>query len=93
MVVVPGIAALRCAARLAAPNLAEVVVERIGEAIGHGLRRRREVISVPGAAIASRRAARELFRKVRRAMQETAPKIPERDAPPMPLAGKSAGTD
>ena len=93
MVVVPGVAALRSAARLAAPHLAEVVVERIGEAIGYGLRRRREVISVPGVAVASRRAARELFRKARRAMQEAAPKIPERDPPPMPRVGKSAGTD
>jgi short-subunit dehydrogenase len=93
MVVVPGIAALRGAARLNAPHLAEVMIERIGEAIGNGLRRRREVVSIPGIAVAGRRAAREMFRKVRRAMHDAAPKIPEREPPPIPLAGKSAGTD
>ncbi|MGE0260155.1 MAG: SDR family NAD(P)-dependent oxidoreductase [Alphaproteobacteria bacterium] len=92
-VVVPGTVALRSAARLDAPHLAELAIERIGEAIGHGLRRRREVVSIPGAAVTARRTARELFRRVRRAMRDAVPKIPEQEPPPTPLAGKSAGTD
>ena len=47
-IVVPGTVALRSAARLDAPHIAELAVERIGEAIGSGLRRNREVICGAG---------------------------------------------
>ena len=43
--------------------------------------------------VTARRAARVLFRKLRGAMLDAAPKIPEGERSPMPLAGKSAGTD
>ena len=94
-IVVPGTVALRSAARLDAPHIAELAVERIGEAIGSGLRRNREVIAVPGSAVAARRAMRALFRKLRRAVHDSVPAvtIPEPDPPPMPLAGKSASAD
>ena len=69
-IVVPGTVALRSAARLDAPHIAELAVERIGEAIGSGLRRNREVVAVPGSAVAARRAVRALFRKLRRAVHD-----------------------
>ncbi len=94
-IVVPGTVALRSAARLDAPHIAELAVERIGEAIGRGLRRRREVVAVPGTAVAARRATQALLRKLRRAVHDSVPAvtIPEPDPPPLPLARKSASAD
>ena len=89
-IVVPGTVALRSAARLDAPHIAELAVERIGEAIGSGLRRRREVVAVPGIAVAARRATQAFLRKLRRAVHDFVPAvtIPEPDPPPMPLAAQ-----
>ena len=94
-IVVPGTVALRSAARLDAPDIAELGVERVGVAIGAGLRWNREVVSVPDAAVAARRAMRVLFRKLRRAVQASVPAvtIPEPDPPPVPLAGGPASAD
>jgi short-subunit dehydrogenase len=94
-IVVPGTLAMRSAARLDAPHIAELAVERIGDAIGKGLRRHREIIAVPGIAVAARRAMQTSFRKLRRAVHDSVPAvtIPEPDSPPMPLAGKSASAD
>jgi capsular polysaccharide export protein len=94
-IVVPGAVALRGAARLDAPHIAELAIERIGDAIGKGLRRHREVIAVPGSAVAARRAARTLLRKLRRTVRDSVSPltVPEPDPPPMPLAGKSASAD
>jgi short-subunit dehydrogenase len=94
-IVVPGTVALRSASQLNAPHIAEFAVERIGEAIGKGLRRHREVIPVPGAAIAARRAMRALFGKLRRAVHDSVPAVtmPESDSTPLPLAGESARAD
>jgi capsular polysaccharide export protein len=94
-IVVPGSVALRCAARLDAPFIAELGAERVGEAIGKGLRRSREVISVPGSAAAARRAARAFFRKLRPTVRDLVRPVivSEQDTPSMPLAGESAGPD
>jgi short-subunit dehydrogenase len=93
-IVVPGTIALRAGARLGAPWIAELGIERIGEAIGRGLRRHREVIPVPGPAVAARRALRAAFGKLRRAMRESVPPlaVPEPEAP-LPLARESASAD
>ena len=94
-IVVPGTVALRSAARLDAPHIAELAVERIGEAIGRGLRRNRDVIAVPGSTVAARRAMRVLLGKLRRAVHDSVPAVamPEPDPQPIPLAGKSASGD
>jgi short-subunit dehydrogenase len=94
-IVVPGNVALRSAARLDAPHIAELGVERVGEAIGNGLRWNRDVVSVPGTAVAARRAMRVLFQKLRRAVGDSVPAVtmPEPDPPAMPRAGESASAD
>ena len=89
-IVVPGTVALRSAARLDAPYIAELAVERIGEAIGRGLRRRREVVAVPGTAVAARRATRALLRKLRRAVHASVPAVTIPEPDPPPLARESA---
>ena len=94
-IVVPGTFALRSAARLDAPHIAELGVERVGEAIGNGLRWNREIVSVPGTAAVARRAMRVLFRKLRRAVHDSVPAvtIPEPDPSSMSRAGESASAD
>lgn len=94
-IVVPSSVALHSAARLAAPQIAELAVERISEAIGKGLRRHREVVAVPGAAVATRRAMRALLRNLHHAMRDAVPPLPapEPEDTPMKLAGKSASSD
>ena len=64
-VVVPGTLALRAAAWLGAPAIAALGTDRIGEAIGNGLRRHRAVVAVPGIVLAARRALRQLALRAR----------------------------
>lgn len=95
-VVVPGTLALRVAARLGAPEIARLGTERIGEAIGNGLRRHRAVVAIPGPIVAAGRAVRRLTSRARQAMPNsllpTAASRP--DAPDIvPLAGKPASGD
>jgi capsular polysaccharide export protein len=94
-IVVPGAIALRSAARLDAPHIAELAIERIGDAIGHGLRRHREIIAVPGNAVAVRRATRALLRKLRRTVRDAIPPlaVPEPEPPPMNMEGKPGSAD
>ena len=96
-IVVPGAVALRCAARLDAPFIAELGAERVGEAIGSGLRRNREVISVPGSAVAARRAIRAFFRNLRHTVRDWVRPVinAEPEAQPIPLADalSSGGRD
>ena len=95
-IIVPGTVALRAAARLDAPQIAELGAERIGEAIGNALRRHREVVAVPGPGVAARRALRMIVSRLRRAVRDTVPPLaaPEAETPaPVPLAGKSASAD
>jgi capsular polysaccharide export protein len=91
-IVVPGIVALRSAARLDAPDIAELGAERVGAAIGSGRRRNREVISVPGSAVAVDRAVRAFFRRLRHTVRDSVPPVivPEPDSPSMPLVSADA---
>jgi capsular polysaccharide export protein len=95
MIVVPGKVALRAAARLDAPPLAWLAAERIGGAIGRGLRRHHAVVAVPGAAMAVHRALRLLAVRARGAVCDALmPVAAKPDIPdPVPLAGKSASAD
>jgi capsular polysaccharide export protein len=95
-IVTPGRVAIRAASWLAAPEIATVGADRIGEAIAAGLHRHQPVVAVPGAAVAALRVLRLLsgrLRKIARnaAMPRVAAIAPAADR--SPLAGKSASGD
>jgi capsular polysaccharide export protein len=95
-VVVPGGLALRAASWLAEPALALLGPDRVGEAIGGGMRRHRPIVAVPGPVMAATRALRLLPSRVRGAVRvrflpPAASPAPTPD--PVPLAGKSGTGD
>lgn len=95
-VVVPGTVALRAAAHLAAPQIAEPATEGIGETVGTGLRRRRAAIFVPGPAVAARRAMGVIAARLRRKLCDTVLPLPTPEPDPsasLPLVRESASGD
>jgi short-subunit dehydrogenase len=92
-VVVPGKLAFRAAAQFDAPEIADLGTDRVGEAIGKGLRRRRSTVAVPGPVVALRRTFRIVVSRTRRVLHDdfdhagrSRPDLADRPS----LAGKSA---